>query len=202
MAPQALQQYLEALRVRSGAPEPHLAISQLYKRDGRWKDSIAELEVALKAEPNNAFYQMKVAELYRDTGYREQALIAIQAAVAENPSDSFYHYFMGDLLLEMERYKPALDAFRAAVELSPGDDHLFLRASIAFWRLKKPVEAIKSVRLASDLDPDKNIYYGVLELLLNESGQFDEAILEQKRAENMDRYDREQLRRLSLEFGI
>lgn len=202
MEPQALRQYRTALRARADAPEPHLGISELYKREGRRRLAIAELEAALAANPNNPFFLFKLAELHNELGQRDKALTAIQSAVVAAPSDSFYHYWMGDLLIQMRRYEAALDAFRAAIELSPGDDFLYVRAAAAFWLSKRFPEAVKAIRLAGDLDPDKDLYHGILELFLSEMGLNEEADLEAKRASKMDVYDQDLLRRFAGEVGL
>lgn len=202
MIPQAMKQYLQALEQQADAPEPHLGLSQLYKREGRWRESIVELEAALRQDPENAFHHYKLAELYAEIGDRKSALSAIQAAVVHAPDDSFYHYWQGDLLIAMDRPDDAVDALRAAVELSPGDDFLFLRTAVAFWNAGRPAEAVKAVRLASDLDPDQALYHGVLHRLLIELGLGDEAALEAKRAQQLDDYETERLRRLLLEVRL
>lgn len=202
MEPQALRQYRTALKAKADAPEPHLGIAELYRRDGRRRNAIAEIEAALQANPKNAYFQFKLAELYAELGEKSNALVAIQHAVAADPADAFYHYWMGDLLIRMKRHGEALDAFRAAIELSPGDDHLYVRAAIAFWNSGKHAEAVKSIRLAGDLDPDKLVYHGMLELLLSEMGLDEEADLEAKSAEKMDRYDQDLLARFAAEIGL
>jgi len=202
MAPQAVKQYLLALEQTADAPEPHVGLSQIYKREGRWRESISELEAALKADPENAFHHYKLAELYAEIGDRESALSAIQAAVVHSPDDSFYHYWMGDLLIAMKRADEAVDALRAAVELSPGDDFLFLRTSIAFWNAGRPSEAVKAIRLASDLDPEQDLYRGLLHRFLIEMKLNEEAALEAKHAKALDRYEAERLRRLLVEVGL
>lgn len=201
MEPQALRQYRSALRVRNDAPEPHLGIAELYKRDGRRSQAAMELETALSQKPNNPFLQFKLAELYRDLGRRSDALVAIQHAVAGAGSDSFYHYWMGDLLVEMRKYDEALNAYRAAIELSPGDDFLYTRAALAFWKSRRLTEAVKSIRLASDLDPDKHLYHGILEQFLRSMGMTAEADLEAQRAAKMDPYDRDLLGRFMKEIA-
>lgn len=202
MAPQAMLQYLEALRHQAEAPEPHVGLSQIYKREGRWKESIAELEAALRLNPDSGFHHYKLAELYVEIGERERALSAIRAAVSMEPADSFYHYWMGDLLISMKRYDEAIDALRAAIELSPGDDFLFLRTAIAFWGAERKTESVKAVRLASDLDPDQALYHGLLRLFLTALGLREEAEQEARRALELDRYDEERLRRLAAEVGL
>jgi tetratricopeptide (TPR) repeat protein len=202
MAPQALRQYEKALRIQSDSTEPRLGLSQLYKRNARYKESLQHLEQALKVNPRNAFMRFKMAEILREIGERDAALVAAQLAVAAGPSDSFYHYWYGDLLIEAKQYEEALGALRAAIELSPGDDYLYLKAAIAFWGAGKRQEAVKSVRLASDLDPDKHLYHGLLELLLSEMELNEEADLEAERSSQMDDYDRDALHRIADSMGL
>ncbi len=200
--PQALRQYEKALREREDAAEPHIGISDLYKRYGRFRDSIQQLEEAVRLEPNNSFYHFKLAEALRDAGEPRRALAAAQGAVAAKPDEAFYHYWIGDLLIQMKRFDEALDSLRAAIELSPGDDHLYIRAAVGFWGAQRRPEAIKAVRLASDLDPSKHLYHGLLEMLLDEMDLTEEANLETERANKMDPFDQDNLRRLAVEMGI
>jgi tetratricopeptide (TPR) repeat protein len=200
--PQAFRQYERALRAQQDAAEPHVGISELYRRYGRFRDSILELQEAIDKEPANSFYHFKLAETLRDAGEPTRALQAVQRAVTSKPDESFYHYWMGDLLMGMRRYDEALDALRASIELSPGDDFLYLRAAVAFWCAGRHKEALKALRLASDLDPDKHFYHGLLEELLRATGMPDEADLERQRASSMDRYDRDKLQRLLREMQV
>ncbi len=199
---QAFRQYRKALKSNQESPEPLLGLSDILRRSGRFRDSVAELEKAIKLEPGNAYYHIKLAEALRDMGEPTKALEAAQYAVVVSPDEPFYHYWIGDLQLKMRRYEEALQSFRAAIELSPGDDHLYLRASVAFWRTDRRAEAIKAIRLASDLDVDKHVYAGMLEALLRADGQTVEADLEVERAEKMDRYDRDVVNRTLAEMGI
>lgn len=201
-APQAMRQYEKALRLQNDAVEPQLGLSDLYKRYGRFRDSIEHIHKAIEVEPNNPFYRFKLAETLREMGERNRALLAAQAAVTAKPDEPLYHYWIGDLLIELGRYDEALESLRAAIELSPGDDFLYQRACVAFWCAGRQQEAIKAVRLASDLDPEKHLYHGLLVLLLNAAGMTEEAELERNRADKMDRFDQENLKRLAIEMGL
>lgn len=200
--PQAMRQYLVALRRQKDAAEPHVGLSDAYKRYGRFSDSVRELETAVQREPENPYFRLKLAETLRDAGFPKRARVAAEGAVVAKPDEWFYHYWLGDHLVNMGEDEAALDSLRAAIELSPGDDHLFLRAAVPFWRLGRRAEAVKSIRLASDLDPSKHLYHGLLGILLEEMGQDEEARLESGRAEKMDRYDHEVLARLLAEMKI
>jgi tetratricopeptide (TPR) repeat protein len=202
LAPQAFRQYTLARKISQSEPEPLIGLSDLYKRHGRFRESVSKLEAALDRDPNTPFLYFKLAETLREMGERSRALLAAQRAVLGKPEEPLYHYWIGDLLIEMKRYEDALESLRAAIELSPGDDFLYLRAAVAFWRSDRKQEAVKAIRLASDLDPDKHVYHGLLEVLLENTDQQEEADLESQRADKMDRYDHDTLTRTLGEMGI
>jgi len=201
-APQAYRQYLKAVKFGRDNTEPLVGISDLYKRQGRFRAAIEQLEAALAVEPESPYLLFKLAETLRSMGEPTRALAAGLAVVQLKPDDAFYHYWIGDLLISMRQFPDALEALRAAIELSPGDDYLYLRVAVPFWRLDRRAEAVKAIRLASDLDPDKHVYHGLLEAMLTEMGQVEEADLESARADQMDRYDHDTLTRVLAEMGI
>ncbi len=199
---QAFRQYKKAYKADEDVSEALIGLADILRRSGRFRDSVGELEKAIKLEPGNAYYHIKLAEALREMGEPTRALEAAQYAIVVKPDEPFYHYWIGDLLLQLKRYEDALQSFRAAIELSPGDDHLYLRAAVAFWQTGRHAEAIKAIRLASDLDTEKFVYAGMLEALLRADGQEVEANLEVERAEKMDRYDRDVMNRTLQEMGI
>jgi tetratricopeptide (TPR) repeat protein len=200
--PQAYRQYQVALRKQAELPDACLGLADLFKRSGRVHDAFNTLEELIAKEPANAYYRIKMAECLRDMGYPRRALLAAQTAVLCKPDESFYHYWVGDLMIQLHENEGALESLRAAIELSPGDDFLYLRVAVALWRLDKKPEAIKAIRMASDLDPDKHLYHGMLEVLLEEVGHTVEADLEGERADKMDQYDIELVRRTLEEMGL
>lgn len=198
-SPQALRQYTAATKLQRENPEPYLGLSEIYKRHGKAKEGLDQLQQAIKAQPQNPLLHLKLAEALRDLGFKKQALRAIQNAIIIEPDKSFFHYWMGDLCLAMKSFEAALDAYRAAIELAPSDDHLFARASLAFWGAGKHAEAVKAVRLASDLNPEKLVYYGLLEQFLLRLGNIDEAQQESSKTKHMDAYDHDLVARMLAE---
>lgn len=199
--PEAFRQYERAVRLKAH-PEAHLGLTDLYRRYGRYRDALEELQKAIDLNPENAFHHFKLAETLKEIGERKKALVAIDLAIVNQPEHSFYHYWKGDLLLKMKRPDDALKSFRAAIELSPGDDFLYLRAAVAFWQADRKADAIRSIRLSIELDPEKTIYNGLLAALLEANGQIEDAVHEQERADKMDSFDRAEAKRVLLEMGL
>jgi tetratricopeptide (TPR) repeat protein len=198
----AYRQYVKALAIKSDVTEPHVGLADLLKRHGRTSEAIMELEKALEAEPANPYFNLKISEALRTSGFPMRAMEYAVNAVVAKPDDSYLHYWVGDLLTQLKQYPEALQSLRAAVELSPGDDFLYLRCAVVFWLSDMKVESIKAVRLASDLEPEKHVYHGLLEELLRATGQDAEAELEVERARQMDRFDEDQVERILKEMGF
>jgi tetratricopeptide (TPR) repeat protein len=184
--PQAFREYERVLAIQPECADARAGIAALKKRYGKFRESIDHLVKALEVDPTNAFMNFKLAETLRDAGAPKSAMEYAVNAVVAMPDNDYFHFW----------------SLRAAVELSPGDDYYYLRCVVPFWRIGKRAEAIKSVRLASDLDPTKNMYYGLLEELLRANDQIEEADLEVKRASEMDQYDQETVDKLLDEMGI
>lgn len=200
-SPAAFRQYRKA-RSLGDSGELRLGVAALMKRYGRIADAVAELQRAIEVEPENAYLSHRLAEVLRDNGHKKAALEAIHRAVASKPEDPFYHYWMGDLLLEMHRYEEAAQALQACLEFSPGDDHALMLTSLALWGAGRRAEAMRAIRLASDLAPEKLIYFGLLAKFLTQEGHEADAAAEAKKAAKMDDYDRDLLGRLEAQSGL
>ncbi|MBL8088477.1 MAG: tetratricopeptide repeat protein [Chthonomonas sp.] len=201
-SPAAVRQYARVLKLQQDNPDPYIGLSEIYKGYGHAKEAIQRLEEAVKVDPANPHTHFKLAETLRECGYPKKALRAIQQAVLLAPDSGFFHYWMGDLQVQLKDYEAALISLRAAIELSPGDDFLYSKASVAFWGAGKPAEAIKAVRLASDLAPDSTMYFGLMYAYQRALGNSAETEEERKRAEKMDDYDRDRVNRFLAEAGI
>ncbi len=196
-APQAVRQYLKALKSSPKESEPLLGLSAIFRREGRFHESVARLEEALKEQPEDAYLWCKLAETLREMGERKKALTAIEMAVRNKPDQSHFHYWMGDLLIQMGRYEESLEAIRAAIQLSPGDAHLLLLASVGFWRTGRQQDAVRSMELASDLDTEDRLYPAIATFLKSKLDPGSEAP-----SRDLDRYDEDRMARLLRQMGI
>jgi len=202
--PKAYRQYLQIVKSDEShtTSEPYLGLAEIYHRSGRNRDAIDRLSHAIDFEPNNPDLHIKLGEILRETGHNERAYLEVKKALELKPDEAYFNLLGGEILLSLDEPSKALGYFRAAVELSPGDDYYYLRTSIAFWRAGKRPEAIRSIRLASELDPDKNLYHGLLEALLTEMNLVAEADQESSRADQMDDYDHNRLKKVLTEMGV
>ena len=201
MFPQAFYQYEKARKTKESG-DLFVGLSSLYKRYGKVEEAVSEMEAAIRKEPKNAYLHFKLAETLRTMGYRKDARRAIEGAIASDPDDAFYHYWLGDLMLELKEFEEAGKSIQAAIELSPGDEHLFQLAALSLWGQGKKKEAIRATQLSSDLDADNLVHTLILHKFLEESGQADEAKLQQKKVEQAEEYDRDLANRMLKPLGL
>lgn len=189
-------------RLARASTESQVGIAEIYRRHGRFRESAQALSATVAAEPDNAFAQFKLAQTLRESRQRRSALEEGLKAIALEPEQAFFHFWVADLLVEMRRYEDSIEFFRQALALSPGDDYFCLRSAVAFWGAGKPREAIRAIRLAIDLNEEKTVYFGVLELFLRLDGQTEAANGEADRIARLDRYDHDQLDRIRAELML
>ncbi len=201
-AQRALQLYQEALIAQPKRADIHTSVAQLLLTHGQFESAIEQLEAAAKLSPKEGMIPFFISEAYRSRGYPKKAYNFILVAINLTPDQAHYQLQAAELALQIKETEEAVLHFRKAIDLSPGDDYVYLRASIGFWVGGYRTESIKALRIAIDLDPDQNVYHGLLQTLLSESGLLDEARLEQEKAAPMDAYDLASLRTMLTELGI
>lgn len=201
MEDEALTEYREALRSNQASADAQAGVAQVLRRNAKFRESIQNWVDAAEKEPKNPHFYFKMAEAYREIKEYRLAVRTAEQAAELGAEDPFYWFWLADLLIDLKRFEEALRPMKEAIDRSPGDDHLYLRASVAFWGAGKKAEAIKSMRLASELNPESGLYLGLIELYSRHSG--DEAAQELAKAPTkLDAYDQDRLNRIARFLGI
>ncbi|MFN3728397.1 MAG: tetratricopeptide repeat protein [Fimbriimonadaceae bacterium] len=189
----------EVLKKQSarGTADPLEGLADLARANARFREAFGLLEQAIRREPTNPAYRIKLAEALRDAGFPKRAASVAKDAVTVAPDNAFLHYWLADLSLELGDDVAAVGSFRAAIDLSPGDDHLFARAAVALWRTGDREKAIESIEYARQLDPAKTLYQAMaVELKSAHDPDFYGDVAE------LDPYDQEMMRRFRREVGL
>jgi len=158
--PQAYVQYRKALQSQANG-DVAIGVAALMKREGRWKDSIAELQAAIEKEPYNAFLHFRLAETLREARYPKAALAAVQGAIANQADDAFYHFWAAELALELKRFEESLGAIHAALELNQDDPYYLAIAGAASWGCGREEEARAFIKQAVRDSEGDAAYIGV-----------------------------------------
>jgi TolB-like protein/Tfp pilus assembly protein PilF len=120
IAPIAERTALAALRANSEDAWAHHALGSFYLITRRFDDSLAELELALRLNPNFSQAQNYYAAALGFCGRSEEAVAAAQRAIRLSPRDQFLALFYGSACLAQyigRNYAEALRLARVAVRL-------------------------------------------------------------------------------------
>jgi tetratricopeptide (TPR) repeat protein len=133
----------------------HYARGVTLERLDRWKEAEADLQVALKARPDEPELLNYLGYSWIDRGERlPEALAMVEKAVAANPQSGamvdslgWAHYRLGD-------YKKAVEKLEQAVELEAGDPDINNHLGDAYWKVGRRDEAQFQWRRVLTLNPD------------------------------------------------
>jgi TolB-like protein len=120
IAPIAERTALAAIRADSEDAWAHHALGSFYLITRRFDDSLAELELALRLNPNFSQAQNYYAAALGFCGRPEEAVAAAQRAIRLSPRDQFLALFYGSACLARyigRNYEEALRLARVAVRL-------------------------------------------------------------------------------------
>jgi|CXWL01.1.fsa_nt_gi tetratricopeptide (TPR) repeat protein len=180
----------EVIESDTDCAEARVALAEIHRRSAEFQLAIDQLERAIATEPSNSNYHFKLAEVCRDAKLFSAAISAAERAAIVDPTISFYHFWLADLLLELGKFTEALEPLKAAHDLSPGDDYILMKSAVAFWGANQKPQALKAIRLASELDPDRKMYLALEAWFQGQGTTHDSKAIE------LDRYESDELDRI------
>lgn len=162
----ANEQYAESVEVLTGliqeAKTPdwrlHYSRGVALERLGRWPEAEADLQIALKARPDEPELLNYLGYTWIDRGERlPEAMAMVEKAVAANPRSGAMIDSLGWAFYRMGDYKKAVEKLEQAVELEAGDPEINNHLGDAYWMVGRKDEAVFQWRRVLTLDPDARI---------------------------------------------
>ncbi len=127
----------KALALDDTLPMAHSRLSQLYSLERQYDQAIAEGEMAIALDPNNADSHLFQASVLNNAGRPEEALVPLAQAMRLNPHyPPVYLEELGKAYSSIGRYAEAITTLKEASKRSPnfGDVHLLLALSyLGLW---------------------------------------------------------------------
>jgi superkiller protein 3 len=96
-----------------------MGIVELMNRD--YAAAIQSLQVALRADSNDAVSWLRLGEAYSRAGKQAAALKALRKAQELNSKDWLCDYFIGDVERQLGQYEEAITSFRSILDSKPGE---------------------------------------------------------------------------------
>ncbi|MBI3151296.1 MAG: site-2 protease family protein [Chloroflexi bacterium] len=147
----------------------YLARASCYLLMRQKERAVADIERALKMEPNHAFAIQLRGEVYTLEKNYDAALELFSRAQAINPHWAVPYFDRGSILLERKEFQTALDELNKAISMQGRLPLFYLVRSLAHFRLGDLESAHKDQDLAVQLSPTDALVMVDINLTLYEN---------------------------------
>ncbi|HID65019.1 MAG TPA: tetratricopeptide repeat protein, partial [Anaerolineae bacterium] len=108
-----------ACETTSGNAMSHLELGRSYMETGRWDEAIAELETAIRLDPDLAEAHFRLGNVYAQRGELDKAAEEFKAIIRLNERDAAAHSNLGVVYYRQGRLNEAIVEYQTALALTP-----------------------------------------------------------------------------------
>ena len=141
----ALAEYQAAVAANADRPAWRSRHAVWLASRGQPSAALAELDAALRLDPDYTPAAVNLADLYRELGRDDEAEVVLTRALARDPDSAGLHHAMGLLRARQHRYPEALAALSRAAQLAPGEAAYRYAEAVALDSLGRRREAIAAL---------------------------------------------------------
>ena len=149
--PQAVESFLEVLRLDPEFPGVHLELGKTYTSLRRTDEAIRELELALKENPGDADASYFLGGLLAQGERYTEAIPYLERARKLKPDFWAPYFYLGKAKLRLEQPAEAVVLLQRAVKLNPDEASAYYELGRALQACGRDVEARQALRRVRDL---------------------------------------------------
>jgi serine/threonine protein kinase/tetratricopeptide (TPR) repeat protein/TolB-like protein len=165
----------EALRRDASLPDAHVTLGTILRGTGKYTESIAAFEEALRLAPRNADAFKGLADTYTAMGGHDaQAVTTYTKALELRPSDWQFYLWLGNFYLKRQNYDEAMRQYEIVTTMVPDNPKGYVNAGAVLLYQKRFPEAIPWLEKAVRLEPTAPAYNN-LAICYGENGDFAKA---------------------------
>jgi Tfp pilus assembly protein PilF len=158
----ALAQYRKALEIDPRIRGVHLELAEAILRDSRSDAAMeaaqAELQAALKEDPDDANVEFWMGQLETQRGKYADAIQHYSRAVQLQPGDADAHLGLGIAMIEMKQPQKALEPLLAAIRLEPVNPKSHYRLAELYRESGREADAAAEIAIFRKLqDEEKRV---------------------------------------------
>ena len=180
----AIEQYQEIVKLDSQSVDDHLLLGRLYRLNNDLQKAEAELNTAIKIDPNSEETVTTLAMLYTDEGDTARAL-KVLSSIPDSARSAKLYSALGAAYEQRKDYKSAIDAYKHAIMLDR--DNLDAIRGLAENLLNdgQLEAALDQYKVIADSNPeDAQSYLQIAEIYRRQS-KFDLALESLKKADTL-----------------
>jgi protein O-GlcNAc transferase len=119
--PAAVDQFVEALRLKPDHVDARVALSSILLQEGDGYAAVSELQGATRHAPQNAALYMLLGNGQYASRQYPEAIVAFRKTLELNPQSPAAHYGIGLAMLKQQRAPEAAREFEAVLVINPQD---------------------------------------------------------------------------------
>jgi tetratricopeptide (TPR) repeat protein len=159
----------EGLLISPQSIDLHYSLGVLYEKTNRFQESIREMELVLKIDPDNAEALNFIGYTYADRGVRlDEAETMIKKALHLKPGNGYMIDSLGWVYFRQNRVDLAIKYLKEALDALPNDATIAEHLGDAYTKAGRNSEAIEMYRRALKLNPGNNDLQKKVDVLLKE----------------------------------
>ena len=173
---EAIEHYLESLRIRPDYDKAHNNLGNALEKLGRTDEALIHYSEALRINPDYAEAHNNIGNIFLKQGQIDKAIKHYKQALKINPNYGPAHFNMGIALAKTGRLEDAIGHYTEAKRLNPNDTQMQRNLDIVLSLQKQINSSIKKIKYAIKLNPENPELIHQLGNLLQKKGETDEAI--------------------------
>lgn len=162
----------------------HFALAKWHEENGDLPKALAEMQIALKYNPNSASVHLEMAGLLDRSGNVAEAIEHAQAAARLDPKDPEPHWLLANIYFKTpERGSAAKESLQKAVgeleklkELAPNEERVYFALGGAYFEMDEPEKAIEAYEKFQSLSPSIDNGYKEVAKYYHRTGNEEKAI--------------------------
>ncbi len=175
--PQAVQEFRKALAINRACAECWGNLALAYEAQGQDGEAMGALHEAVKTNPGNLEARMNLATMYANKNRVGDAIAQYKQIIQIDGQNITAHVNLAKCLVSQNKPKEAIGYLKSALAINPNDADAIYETGNLVWKAdKNQQEALKLYRKAVTLEPNSQVFYENLGLLLEEMDQKEEAI--------------------------
>ena len=180
----AIEQYQEIVKLDPQSVDDHLLLGRLYRLGNELQKAEAELNTAIKLDPNSEEAVTTLAMLYTDEGDTAHAL-KVLSSIPDSARSAKLYSALGAAYEQRKDYKSAIDAYKHAIMLDRDNLDAIRGLAENLFNDGQLDAALEQYKVISDSNPeDAQSYLQMAEIYRHQS-KFDLALEALKKADTL-----------------
>lgn len=185
----AIKHFEQALMADSTDHASMYELSELYARDGRIDLAEQMMRKAVKLNPVNKWYQIRLAQVYKFRGNYEGYAEIYRKLLKNDPTNTDYFGELSSALLLLEKYDEAITVFEEIERQIGVNEMLSLQKQQIYLSIGKPKKAIEEIEKLAAAYPYEVRYQAMLAEIYVKNGDKKKALEVYKNIKTLDPND-------------